>query len=163
MNLSTLSLQKSPLPDRISVRNSDRCRAGAFGVHRLSGEQPQLLDDLQAAPPVLLLLIDLAQPFQGPPAVQIHLHQVIEQLLGAVEESRTHIVLPQLEEGVTALLPAQVRSRDQVLMDADSPVHISPVPKETTQSQVDLRRLAVHLGELHEDIDSFLSGCPSRR
>jgi hypothetical protein len=41
-------------------------------------------------------------------------------------------------------------------MDADGALHLTAAPEEAPQGQVQLHRVAVHLGELDEEVDGLV-------
>lgn len=135
---------------------------GDLGVYAFPGQHLQLLRHLQAADPILLLLVDLAQPFQGALAVNPHLDKLAEHALRPIEQSRAHIVLPELVQGIAALLLAEIRARDQILVDADRPVDLSAAPKRLPSAKC-VSAVSPSTSASFKKTSMALSGCSLSR
>src|SRR3972149_7223096 len=91
---------------------------GNLFLPRLPGITLQSPGDVYRLGPVLLLLVDFQQELERlAPARTVQKAQ--EDLLGAVQQSRTQVVLAEFEQRLEALFLAKVGSIEQVIVHAN--------------------------------------------
>src|SRR6266704_1413846 len=126
-----------------------------FFLRGLPGVLFQLERDPDGLHPVLFLLIDLEQESQRlgtmRRAVELEKH-----LFRAVEKAGLEIVLPQFDHRVQPLLPAQIRTFEQVPMHANRPLGLAPAAEQAPQGEVKLDRLRIDLDHLDEGLDRLV-------
>src|SRR6266705_1531133 len=126
-----------------------------FLLRGLPGVLFQLERDADGLHPVLFLLIDLEHEFQRLGAMRRAL-ELEKHLFRAIEEPGLEVVLPQLDHRVQPLLPAQIRTFEQVPMHANRALGLAAAAEQAPQGEVQLDRLRVDLDHLDESLDRLV-------
>src|SRR6266850_355076 len=152
-------LQVTPRPFRARMRRFRQRELAVvvcdFFLRRLPGVLFQLERDPDGLHPVLFLLIDLEQEFQGLGTVRRVL-ELEKGLFRSVEKPGLEIVLPQLDHRVQPLLRAQIRTLEQVPVHTDRPLGLAAAAEQASQGEVQLDRLRIDLDHLDERFDRFV-------
>ena len=106
--------------------------------------------------PVLLMLVDADQMLERRRHLRIHGDEVSEQRLGTVEQAGTHVVLAEFEQCDGLFLIGKIRTRDQVLVHADSTIDLAAAAEQVAERQMRFDCVAVELGELEEHLDRLV-------
>ena len=75
-------------------------------AHFFASQRLELIDHLETGLPVALLLIDKQQVVERRTHMQLGLLELTEKVLGTIEQTGTHVVLTQFEQGLCPLLRA---------------------------------------------------------
>src|SRR5467141_1405089 len=126
-----------------------------FLLRGLPGFLFQLERDPDGLHPVLFLLIDLEQELQRLGTVRRTV-ELEKHLFRAVEKPGLEIVLPQFDHRVQPLLPAQIRTFEQVSMHANRPLGLAAAAEQAPQGEVQLDRLRIDLDHLDERLDRLV-------
>ena len=124
--------------------------------HPLAGQGFQLISHLETGLPVALLLIDGQQVLECGTHMQLGVLEFPKQVLGTVEQTGAHVVLPQFQQRLGALFPGQGGTCNQVLVDADGALDLATAPKQIAERQMSLDSITVHLEHLDEGIDRLV-------
>src|SRR3990170_6267108 len=128
---------------------------GNLFLPRLPGITLQAPGDVYRLGPVLLLLVNFEQELERlAPARTVQKAQ--ENFLGAIEQSRTQVVLTELEQCVQALFVAQVGPIEQVLVHADGAFSLAAPPEQAAQGKVQFDRLRIDPDHLDEGLDRLV-------
>ena len=110
--------------------------------------------------------VDRAAPFlfalenfqQGAPGLHavLGVDQQVERFLGAVQQAGLQVIHAQFVLGVHLLLDRQVRTRQQVLVDADRALGLAAAAEQITERKVHLGRFRVQLDDLDEGVDGLV-------
>ena len=131
----------------LSHANRNRRRSGAYADERRGCER---------AAPVLLPLIDLQQQLEyrmaaGDPGLEVG-----QDRLGPIQDPQFEIVLGQFEERLFPLCGGQARSRNEILVDADSTIHFAAPAKQCPQRQMCLKGIVVDRRKVEEHLDCLV-------
>src|SRR5213596_1144567 len=152
-------VQVTPRPFRARMRRFRQRELAVvirdFLLRGLPGVLFQLERDPDGLHPVLFLLIDLEQEFQRLGAMRRAL-ELEKRLFSTIEKPSLEIVLPQLDHGVQALLPAQIRTFQQVPVHADRALGLAAAAEQAPEREVQLDRLRVDLDHLDEGLDRLV-------
>src|SRR6266581_1282067 len=152
-------VQAVPRPFRARVRRFRERELAIvirdFLLRGLPGVLFQLERDADGLHPVLFLLIDLEHEFQRLGAMRRAL-ELEKHLFRAIEEPGLEVVLPQLDHRVQPLLPAQIRTFEQVPMHANRALGLAAAAEQAPQGEVQLDRLRVDLDHLDESLDRLV-------
>jgi hypothetical protein len=110
---------------------------------------------IDGAAPVLLLLVDLEQVAPRRPGLRARL-ELLEHLLGTVEDAGLEVILAELGERHDLLLGAQIRALQQILVHADRAVVLAAPAKQAAQREMQLDRLRIDLDHLDEGLDRLV-------
>ena len=111
---------------------------------------------VDGARPVLLLLIDVDQVRQRLARVHAGPQDLVEQALGAIQQTGFHEVDAELQQRERALLVGEVGAGDEVLVDRDGAIDLATLAKQVAEREMRLDRLAVDLEHLDEDLDGLV-------
>ena len=86
--------------------------------------------------PFFLLLVDFAQVVQRFQLVAAGVKHAAKQMFGPVEQAGLQVVPGQFQQGVGLGPVVQVRSCDQVLVQADGPLHLAAPAQQVSEHDV---------------------------
>src|SRR2546427_1454386 len=152
-------VQVTPRPFRARMRRFRKRELAVvirdFLLRGLPGVLFQLERDPDGLHPVLFLLIDLEQELQRLGTVRRTV-ELEKHLFRAVEKPGLEIVLPQFDHRVQPLLPAQIRTFEQVPVHANRPLGLAAAAEQAPQGEVQLDRLRIDLDHLDKDLDRLV-------
>src|SRR2546428_12240670 len=126
-----------------------------FFLHGLPRVLFQLERDRDRLHPVFFLLIDLEQELQRFGTMRRTVEPE-KHLFRAVEKPGLEIVLPQFDHRVQPLLPAQIRTFEQVPVHANRPLGLAAAAEQAPQGEVQLDRLRIDLDPLDKGLDRLV-------
>ena len=132
----------------IVVRNLQRQRAPT--------QHLELLGRVDCALPLFLLLVDAAQRLQRLDLVAGTLRQPREQVLGTIQQAGMEVVFRQRVKRLVSLFRGQVGTRDDVLMNANGPVHFAAATKQAAEREMGFDRLVVDANHLQEMLQGLV-------
>jgi len=143
---------------RVGRRDLRRRRELAMVLRHLprpGAVRPDLACHRQRACPVLFQLVDFEQRTARGSGVAGAL-QLLERLLGAVEDAGLEVVLAELEQRRQLLLLAQADPLEQVLVHADGAVVLAAAAEQAAEREMQFDRLRVDLDHLDERLDRLV-------
>src|SRR5690606_2371446 len=115
----------------------------------------QTLGDLDRLRPVAHHLRDLETMLQRLQSVARAL-QPLEARLGAIEQPRLEVVLAELEQRLLALPFVEVGALDEVLVDANGAVGLSPPAEQVAECEMQLDRFRIDAHDVDERVDRLV-------
>ncbi len=94
--------------------------------------------ELVGAPPLALLLAELLEADQGVDVLGVDVEDLFERPCGAIDEAGLAKVHAEAHQGVGPFAAAQVRAVQKALVDADRALHLTRLPQQVAQDQLDL-------------------------
>src|SRR5918993_3936011 len=93
--------------------------------------------------PFLLALVNADELLERGLGKRRAVTKLREQLLGSIEQAGSEVVFGEREQGLMALCFVEVRARQQILVDANRPLHLAAPPEQMPQGEVRLERVVV--------------------
>src|SRR5690606_11426826 len=106
--------------------------------------------------PLALALVDVDEFLERGFRERRAVDELGKKLLGAVEEPGAEVVLGEREHGLMPLRVVQVRTREQVLVDANRTLDLAAAPEQVPEREVRLERVLVDLCHLHEQLERLV-------
>ena len=122
---------------------------------RAAGHRLELAGDVDRLVPLLLLLVDLEQVLARERRLRARL-ELLEHLLGAVQDAGLEVVLAELGQRDQLLLRAQPGALEQVLVHADGAVILAAPAEQAAEREVQLDGLRIDLDHLDERLDRLV-------
>src|SRR4030095_12269451 len=79
-----------------------------------------------------------------------------EELLGAIEQTRTVAILGKLEFGGAALVGRKVRTVEQILVHPDGAVDLALSPEQAAEREMQVHGLRIDLDHFDERLDRLV-------
>ena len=115
----------------------------------------QLAGNLDRLQPLFFDLIDLEQVALGF-GVKRGAEQLVEHLLGPIQQAGLEVILGQFGEGMQTDLFIEIFPIDQVLVHADRPFGFTTATEQVAERKMQLDGLRIDLGNLEKGIDGLV-------
>src|SRR3989304_3407890 len=140
---------------RSLVRRQFAVVIGYLFLPRLPAIALQASGDVDRLGPVFLLLENLEQELEClVPTGSVKKAQ--ERFFGAVEQSRTQVVLAEFEQRLQALFLAQVGPIEPVLVHANGAFGLAAPPEKAAEGKMQFDRFRIDADDLDESLDRLV-------
>src|SRR5688572_6931467 len=106
--------------------------------------------------PLLLALVDANELLERGLRKRRALAQLAEELLCAIEQARSQVILGEREQRLVLLRFVEVRPRQQILVDADRTLHLASPAEKVTQGEMGFEGIVIDFRHLHEQLERFV-------